>query len=565
MADFDAQLPVRSTALEFTTEVANAAGTTINPSEDYAQGSTTSGENGVLSQGAVTTAPPTYITGTTNPLSLDTSGNLRVTIDSSVSEQNVNLNQVGGSPITLGQTTMSASIPVTIASNQSILNMNEAQLNGVALGSPSNYGTSPGAVEVQGVNAFITNTPAVTLASTTITGTVAVTQSTSPWVVSLASTTITGTVTAAGNLTNNNAAPIADNLGVLPALANAAHPTWTEGDQVLLSEDLSGNLRVITGTGSTTAVTGNVTVVQPTGSNLNVAISNFPALSAVNVTQWDSIAVGAPSAYGTSPGPVNVIGVNAYITNTVPVTLASTTITGTVAVTQSTSPWVVSLASTTITGTVTVLGNLTNNNAAPAANNVGVLPAVAAAAAPTWTTGDQVLLSEDLSGNLRVKSTTAGPVTPGAVATNSDLVGGQYNSTPPTLTTGQQVALQVDANGRLLVDTNASASITPVLTYFTDASVAKNASVTHSLAGPCTLDEIDFAGSGEIKGTVAIGITGSEVTYWNGFNSAAGQELKFIMPTSPSGYVIPSGSSAKITILNRDNQAQDTYVTFFSH
>src|SRR6202521_1547771 len=78
MADFDARLQVRGTAQNFTTEVANAAGTTINPAEDYAQGSTTSGENNVLAAGATTTAAPVYTTATTNPLSLDTAGNLRV-------------------------------------------------------------------------------------------------------------------------------------------------------------------------------------------------------------------------------------------------------------------------------------------------------------------------------------------------------------------------------------------------------------------------------------------------------------------------------------------------------
>jgi len=118
------------------------------------------------------------------------------------------------------------------------------------------YGTSPGAVIAGSVNAFVTNTVATTLASTTITGTVAVTQSTSPWVVS-------GTVT-----------------------------------------------------------------------------TTPPANASTNITQWDSTALGAPSAYGTSPGAVTVPGVNAFITNTVATTLASTTITGTVAVTQSTSPWV---------------------------------------------------------------------------------------------------------------------------------------------------------------------------------------------------------------------------------
>src|SRR5271168_4966247 len=264
---------------------------------------------------------------------------------------------------------------------------------GTALGAGSNYGTSPGAVNVMGVNAFITNTVPVTLTSTTITGTVAVTQSTSPWVVSLTSTTITGTVAVtqstspwvvSGNLTHNNAAPAANNVGVLPAVASTAAPTYTTGDQVLLSTDLAGNLRV-----------------------------TFAAASEqnVNLNQWAGTNLGTPANYGTSPGAVVAGSVNAFVTNTVPVTLTSTTITGTVAVTQSTSPWVVSLASTTITGTVAVTqstspwvvgGALTNNNAAPAATNLGVLPAIAETAytTVTYTTGDQVLPVTDLHGAL---------------------------------------------------------------------------------------------------------------------------------------------------------------------
>jgi hypothetical protein len=54
----------------------------------------------------------------------------------------------------------------------------------------------------------------------------------------------TSTLTIIGNLTNNNAAPSTNNFGVLAARANAANPTWVEGNQVLLSTDLSGNLRV---------------------------------------------------------------------------------------------------------------------------------------------------------------------------------------------------------------------------------------------------------------------------------------------------------------------------------
>lgn len=77
MADFDSKLPIRALATDVTVEVANASGTTINPVEEFAQASTTSGQKGPLDQGAVTTAAPTYTTGTTNPLSLTTAGALR--------------------------------------------------------------------------------------------------------------------------------------------------------------------------------------------------------------------------------------------------------------------------------------------------------------------------------------------------------------------------------------------------------------------------------------------------------------------------------------------------------
>ena len=46
-----------------------------------------------------------------------------------------------------------------------------------------------------------------------------------------------------GGKTNNAAAPGATNEGALVALANAAVPSWTEGNQVLVSADLAGALR----------------------------------------------------------------------------------------------------------------------------------------------------------------------------------------------------------------------------------------------------------------------------------------------------------------------------------
>lgn len=65
-----------------------------------------------------------------------------------------------------GTTTQPISGTVTVNAGTGNLGTNLTQLNSVALGSPSNYGTAPGAVEVQGVNAFVTNTIPVSQSGT---------------------------------------------------------------------------------------------------------------------------------------------------------------------------------------------------------------------------------------------------------------------------------------------------------------------------------------------------------------------------------------------------------------
>jgi hypothetical protein len=382
--------------------------------------------------------------------------------------------------VTLASTTITGTVAVTQSTSPWVVSLasttitgtpsfNLAQLNAVALGSPSNYGTSPGAVSVQGVNAFITNTPAVTLASTTITGTVSVTQGTSPWVVSLtsttitgtvsvtqgtspwvvslASTTITGTVAVDGALTNNNAAPTATLLGVLGAIAETAYATvtYTTGDMVLPVTDLHGAFNV-----------------------------DLQALAGT--------ALGAPTIWGTAPTGLEVQGVNAdCFQSTSPwvVSLASTTITGTVSVTQGTSPWVVSLTSTTVTNTVAVTGALTNNNAAPTATLLGVLGAIAETAytTVTYTTGDMVLPVTDLHGafntdlqavgGVAVVSASAGVqkvgisgaagatldavITAATAPTDGLATLVEYASTAPALTTGQSVMVQANSAGDTFV------------------------------------------------------------------------------------------------------------------
>jgi hypothetical protein len=62
------------------------------------QGSATSGQAGMLTQGAVTTSFPTYTTGTTAPLSLSTSGVLRVTPLSAAGSSPLGVSSGGAGP-----------------------------------------------------------------------------------------------------------------------------------------------------------------------------------------------------------------------------------------------------------------------------------------------------------------------------------------------------------------------------------------------------------------------------------------------------------------------------------
>jgi hypothetical protein len=168
-----------------------------------------------------------------------------------------------------------------------------------------------------------------------------------------------GTFTTAGNKTNNNAAPGATNLGALPALANAAAQTWTEGNQVALSVDLSGNQRTIitsalpTGANVIGAVTQsgtwNVTVnaALPTGANVIGAVTQSgtwtvsgavtPADSAANPTTtiavdsfnstWDPVAatwsrmISPPNDGSTAPTKGAILACSGFFNGTNQLTL----------------------------------------------------------------------------------------------------------------------------------------------------------------------------------------------------------------------------------------------------
>lgn len=151
-----------------------------------------------------------------------------------------------------------------------------------------------------------------------------------------------GGATQAVSTSGSGVLSIAQSLGALgDALSNTSQ-IGTGGAQAPLAVDNYGyngstwdRLRATTANGlavDVTRITGTVGVTQSTSPWV------------VSVPTWAGGTLGAMANYGTSPGAVLVPGVNAFITNTPAVTLTSTTITGTVAVTQSTSPWVIDVS-----------------------------------------------------------------------------------------------------------------------------------------------------------------------------------------------------------------------------
>lgn len=152
-----------------------------------------------------------------------------------------------------------------------------------------------------------------------------------------------------------------------------------------------------------------------------------------NLTQVAGTSLGATAIvnYGSTPAAVAVPGVNAFITNTIPVTgtffqgtqpvsLTSTTITGTVAVTQSTSPWVASCTAANCAINVSQVAG--TSLGATAVTNFGTAPAAAAvpgvnASLYAGTSPLAVVNTNDLKTDMSSEAGTAITNVPTAIGT----------------------------------------------------------------------------------------------------------------------------------------------------
>lgn len=124
---------------------------------------------------------------------------------------------------------------------------------------------------------------------------------------------------------------------------------------------------------------GTTTVTQATGTNLHTVVDSAPT------TAITAAALPLPTGASTSANQ-----------STVKAASTASVATDTSSVVQ------ISPNQPNLTTPLNIQGGKTDNSATPGANNLGTLPSVANAAPPTKTETDQVALSTDLAGNLRV-------------------------------------------------------------------------------------------------------------------------------------------------------------------
>jgi hypothetical protein len=248
----------------------------------------------------------------------------------------------------------------------------------------------------------------------------------------------------------------------------------------------------------------------------------------VNLNKLAGTALGAPSNYGTSPGAVEVPGMNAFVTNTVAHNL--TQLAGSALGAPSnygTSPGAVAVPG--FNAFVTNIPAVTQSgtwNQRVSGNAGGIFDAAAGATAaansleaglvynstpPTPSTGQQEPLQGDSSANLKVNCVTGcsssggssladeGSFTQGT--TSFTPIGGFYNSSPTPLTSGQGGAAQLTADRSIFTNINKVGGVAVSL-YATLFSA-------QAATGTATSSAVRIPGS---NGYGTLWITGASIT-----------------------------------------------------
>ena len=400
--------PWNITNVTGTLPLPTGAATSANQPTNAAVGSVSTGQTGTVSMGFATTGTASYTTGTTNPMSIDPNGNLRINCMTGCG------GGAGGTASSFGNAFPTQGTAIGLSNGT----------NMVGWLATTNYGVAPGAVTVPAVNAAVTNTVASGQSGT--------------WTVQ------------PGNVANTTAWLVTGTGGTFPATQSGA---WNIGQ-----------------TGTWTVQPGNV----------------------ANTTPWlTTISQGGTSAavgsYGTAPGAVGALAVNAAVTNSPAVTQSgawSVGVTGTL-------PLPVGAATAGNQPTNSALGQSTTGTT----GNVSL--GTVTSTTPSYSAGTNNALSLDATGNLRINCITGCGGGAGGTAST-------FNNAFPTQ--GTAIGL---TNGTNMVPWSATT------TYGTAPAAiavpAVNASVTNTVAsaqsGTWTVQP------GNVANTTAWLVTGAGGTF----------------------------------------------------
>lgn len=385
--------------------------------------------------------------------------------------QDTNLVKVGGAAISLGQTTMSASLPVTIASNQSALPVSQSgtwNITNISGTISLPTGASTSALQSTGNTSLASidsKTPALgqalaaasvpvvltaaQISTLTPLSTVAATQS-GTWNITNISGTVslpTGASTSANQTSGNQLTQIVD----------------AGGDAVTVTGGKLDVNATISGTGGGTAEVDNSAFTAGSGSATPIA--GFYHSTIDTVTDGRVATVGLTSKRGLFVNLQTAAGVETGIAAApLQVSLANTAANATAvkvdgsAVTQPISGTVTANIGTTngLALDTSVNGLLLAQGSTTASQTGPLVQAAVTTAAPSYTTAQTAPLSQTVGGSLRTSVTNtvtvAGSKTNnsgGAGATNIGALPAIATTAQPSYTTTNQVALSTTTNGSL--------------------------------------------------------------------------------------------------------------------
>src|SRR5579859_1005991 len=253
------------------------------------QGSTTSGEKGPLVQGAVTTSAPSYTTAQTSPLSLDTSGLLRVSLkDTPANTNNLNVNLAASSAtvtVSASGNFNNASISSTgsaVPASASYLGANKSgNLTGLSLDGSGNLNVNVAAGSSGNAAAAATGSAVPASAdytginvAGTLRGQTGVNPSGSIYAGQMDLASVAGTTTDTNSGTKSTGTLRVVLATDQPQLTNALKVDGSAVTQPVSATNLQTNLNQIAGSTIATAATGvqKVGIVGNTGATMDSTI-----------------------------------------------------------------------------------------------------------------------------------------------------------------------------------------------------------------------------------------------------------------------------------------------------